>query len=126
MKLQYLPDGSPDSPLIRLYDFQPAEAARLKELFDSLANGSRTSAPLHEQIGIESVDACHLDLRLGAQDVGIVQKGALTFECALTAEGWSEVASFVEPFCEAAEAQTYQWLNQDGKISFLLSPSGKW
>jgi hypothetical protein len=126
MKLQYLADGSPDCPLIRLYDFQPSEAERLKELFDSLANGSRTSALLHEQTGIESVDACHLDLRLGTRDVGIAQKGLLAFECTLTREGWSEVASLVEPFCAAAKAETHQWLTQDGKISLLISPSGRW
>ncbi len=126
MKLQFLPDGSPDCPLIRLYDFEAADALRLKELFDCLATGSRTSISLHEQKGIEPVDGCQLILRVGKGDTGIVQKGPFTFECDLTPAGWADVALLIEPFCEAAEANTYQWLNEDGQISLLLSPAGTW
>ena|SRR5947209_6745222 len=126
MKLQYIQDGGPDCPLIRLYDFQAVEATRLKELINSLANASSTCVPLHEQSGIEPLDGCQLDLRLGTQNVGIVQQGQLKFECALTAESWRDMASFVDPFCDATEMNTYQWLNEDGKISLLLSPSGSW
>ena len=126
MKMQFLPDGSPDRPLIRLYDFEPADALLLKELFDSLANGLRTDVSLHEQKGIEPVDGCQLSLRLGKRDTGIVQKGPFTFECDLTPAGWADVASLTEPFSEAAEANTYQWLNEEGQISLLLSPDGKW
>ncbi len=126
MKLQFLPDGSPDCPLIRLYDFEAAAALRLKELFDCLAVGSRTSISLHEQNGIEPVDGCQLNLRVGKRDTGIVPKGPFTFECDLTPEGWADVALLIEPFCEAAKANTYQWLNEDGQIALLLSPAGTW
>jgi hypothetical protein len=126
MKLQFLPDGSPDCPLIRLYDFEAADVVRLKELFDSLAAGSRTDISLHEQKGIEPVGGCQLKLRVGKRDTGIVQKGPFTFECDLTPARWADVASLTEPFGEAAEANTYQWLNEDGQISLLLSPNGTW
>ena len=126
MKLQFLPDGSRDCPLIRLYDFEAAEVLRLKELFDSLAVGSRTDISLHEQKGIEPVDGCQLNLRVGKRNTGIVQKGPFLFECDLTPARWADVASLTEPFDEAAEANTYQWLNEEGQISLLLSPDGKW
>ncbi len=126
MKLQFLPDGSPDCPLIRLYDFEAADVLRLKGLFDSLAAGSRTEISLHEQQDIEPVDGCQLNLRVGNGDTGIVQKGPFTFECDLTPARWADVASLTEPFGEAAEASTYQWLNNDGQISILLSPNGMW
>jgi len=67
MKLQFLADGSPDCPLIRLYDFQATDAVKLKELFDRLADGS-PNIPLHEQKGIESVDGCRLNLRVSREN----------------------------------------------------------
>jgi hypothetical protein len=126
MKLQFLADATPHRPLIRLYNFQAADAQRLKELFDSLANGSRTDVPLHEQLGIEPVDGCQLNLRVFKRNSGIVQAGPFTFELGLTAARWSDVASLTEPFCESARANSYQWLNEEGKISLLLSPDGRW
>jgi hypothetical protein len=126
MKLQFLADGSPDCQLIRLYEFQVDEVGRLKDLFDSLANGSRTEISLHEQKDIEAVDGCKLDLRVSQRNAGIFQKERLTFECRLTEARWSDVASLVEPLCESARAHTYQWLNEDGQISLLLSPTGTW
>jgi hypothetical protein len=126
MKLQFLADGAQDCPLIRLYEFQTTDAARLKALFDSLADGSRTEVSLVEEIDVESIDGCQLDLRVGARDVGVVQIGSLSFECVLTATRWFDVASLTEPFCKAAEANTFQWLNEDGPISLLLSASGAW
>jgi hypothetical protein len=126
MKLQFLPHGSRDCPLIRLYDFEAADVLRLKELFDSLATGSRTDISLHEQKGIEPVDGCELNLPAGNGDTGIVQKGPFASECDLTPARWADVASLMEPFGEAAEANTYQWLNEDGQISLLLSPNGMW
>jgi hypothetical protein len=126
MKLQFLADGSPDCPLIRLYDFQPTDAQRLKELFDCLATGSRTSVSLHEEPGIEPVARCRLSLQVGKRNSGIIQEGPLSFELILTAAGWSDVAFLTEPFCEFAQPNTHQWLNEDGRISFLLSPDGRW
>ena len=126
MKLQFLPEGSLDCPLIRLYDFEAADALRLKGLFDGLATGSRTEVSLHEQMGMEPVDGCRLSLRVGKRDTGIVQKGPFTFVCDLTPLRWADVASLTEPFCKAAEANVHQWLNEDGQISLLLSPDGKW
>ncbi|HUA02047.1 MAG TPA: hypothetical protein VMB02_17045 [Candidatus Aquilonibacter sp.] len=126
MKLEFLADGSPDCPLIRLYGFQTADAQRLKELFDCLAAGSRTNVSLHEQLGIEPVAGCRLNLQIGKQNIGIVRKGPLNFELILTAAGWSDMASLAEPFCEAAQPNAYQWLNEDGEISLLLSPNGEW
>jgi hypothetical protein len=126
MKLQFLPDGSAACPLIRLYDFGTADAVRLRKLFDCLAGGSRADIALHEQEGIETVDGCQLNLRVGKQDIGTVQKGPFTFECDLTPARWADVASLTQPFCEAAGPNTYAWLDETGQIALLLSPDGKW
>ena len=44
MRLEYLPDGSPLCPLIRLFDFTPAEAGQLAAAVSDLAAGRARSA----------------------------------------------------------------------------------
>jgi hypothetical protein len=126
MKMEFLAEASPDCPLIRLYDFQTRDALELKNLFDSLADGTRTAIALHEQSFIEPIDGCRLNLRVGIRDTGIVQTGPFTFEGRLTPARWSDVAGLSEPFCVSAEPNRFQWLNEDSKISLLLSPDGMW
>lgn len=126
MKLEFLAEGSSDCPLIRLYDFDPIGAMRLREAFRTLSTGSRHSVPLHEEWWVEPIGECYLDLRLGARDLGIVQGLPLRFECVLTADAWADMASLVDPFCESVSVSSSQWLNKDGEISLLLSPNGQW
>jgi hypothetical protein len=129
MKLEYLAEGSPDCPLIRLYEFDPVEATRLREAFRCLADGSRKDIPLHEEWWVKSVAGCHLDLRLGAKDLGIVERLPSKFECVLTAEVWLEMVRLTETFCAPSDdpsRDAFQWLNEDGEVSLLLSPSGRW
>jgi hypothetical protein len=126
MKLEFLPDGSPNSPLIRLYGFDLVEATRLREAFRSLAMGLRQSIPLHEEWWVEPVEACTLDIRLGKRDLGVVERASSKFECILTADSWTDVVSLVDPFCASETANAPQWLNGDGEISLLLSADGQW
>lgn len=129
MKLEYLAEGSPDCPLIRLYEFDTTGAKRLREAFRSLADGSRQDIPLHEEWWVESIAGCHLDLRVGERDLGVVERLPSKFDCVSTAEGWREMADLTEPFCAPqsdAAGDSFQWLNEDGEASLLLSPSGRW
>jgi hypothetical protein len=103
MKLQFILDGSKDCPLIRLWDFEPAEALRLKQMFDSMALGSQTHISFHDQQGIETIVGCQLSLSVGKHDYGIAQMGPLVFECVLTAEGWADLAGLTEPFCSLTD-----------------------
>jgi hypothetical protein len=127
MKLEFLASGSPDCPLIRLYDFDMAAASRLREVFQRVSVGSPPSVPLHEEPGIEAIGGCRVDLSLGNRDRGILEIHPLSFECILTKEGWSNVAALTEPFCESEDVRgQYQWLNEDGEVSLLLSQNGSW
>ena len=126
MKLEFLAEGSTDCPLLRLYDFDPVGATRLREAFRSLHNGSRQMIPLHEEWWIEPMENCHLDLRLGARDLGIVQRLPLKFDCVLTAEAWIEMVEKIGPFCIHHDSDGFQWLNRNGEVSLLLSPTGTW
>ncbi len=129
MKLEFLAEGSADCPLIRLYDFDVTEAMRLREAFRCLSDGSCRSIPLHEEWWIEPLENCQLELRLGKRDLGIVQRLPMRFECVLTQEGWLEAVEKTDSFCTLPiqeGVEVYQWINDDGEVSFLLSPSGKW
>jgi len=49
MKLEYLPHGSPDWPLIRLFEFDHSEAQRLRQLVKSLIAGDRQDVALQSE-----------------------------------------------------------------------------
>jgi len=126
MKIEYLEDGSPDCPLIRLYEFIPEEAIRLRESFLSLASGKQDTIELHNAPGMQSMRGCCLTLRLGQRDVGLVRTGPTSFKCVLTASAWSNLAGLTEPFQAAEMDGHYQWLSEHGKANLLLSPLGDW
>jgi hypothetical protein len=126
MKLEFLADGSPDCPLIRLYAFDQSEILRFKDLISTLSLGTATNISLHEQPWINPVDGCTVEMRLGKRDQGIKQIGPSGFECVLTEEGWTDVAFLLEPFCAKELPRGYQWLDERGQVSLLISPSGSW
>jgi hypothetical protein len=125
MKLEFLADGSPDCPLLRLYDFHHEEAANLHRILKSLGNGFRESVQLDEEHGFQAVSGCRLTLQVDKHNLGLVQTAPRIFHCALTNESWDWMAELVEPFCKP-EGNGYQWLNEEGAISLLLSKTGHW
>jgi hypothetical protein len=125
MKLEFLASGSPDCPLIRLYEFDLQGVTRLRKIFEDLSQGTLPVVTLHDEPGIESIDSCKLTLRSGNRDLGMLQKGLQQFECVLTPDTWDWVSELVGPFCEVPTDE-YQWLSTRGKISLLLSHSGMW
>ena len=125
MKLEYLPTGSPDCPLIRLFAFSREEVICLKSLLESLSHSSANDVALHEQLGIEQVNTCRLYLRVGKSDCGVRTVGPGTFECVLSEAAWDNMTWLVEPFCKA-HPSGYQWLNPSADINSLLSHDGKW
>ena len=126
MKLEFMADGSPECPLIRLYAFDQSAVLQLRDLVNLLAAGKETSASLHKQPWIESVDGCELELSLGQRDRGVLEVDPSRFECVLSCEGWADIAGLLEPFSESDGPELYQWLNEKGKISLLISSSGRW
>ena len=126
MKIEYLADGFPDCPLIRLYNFAPSEAAQLRAAFASLADGADAHLELTDLPFIVPVADCALNLRVNDRDRGIVRVGPSAFELVLTNEAWREITEKVDPFTEPLVGECYQWLNEDSGISLLLSPTGTW
>jgi hypothetical protein len=55
MKMEFLESGSPDCPLIRLYEFKLGEAQYLRRIVLSLSGSRTSSVPLHKKQGIQSI-----------------------------------------------------------------------
>jgi hypothetical protein len=73
MRLEYLPDGSLDCPLIRLYDFDAAAATRLLQLVTSISDGLVGKIVLDQRQEITSVYGCKSALVAGGSDQGVVR-----------------------------------------------------
>jgi hypothetical protein len=125
MKLEYLADGSPDCPLLRLYDFPADEARELLTAVAALAAGTTDRVEVHRLLFVEPLGTCALTLVRRAWDQAVVRLGPSRFECGLTAVTWDNVAGLIEPF--AAGSGGFQWLvGEPGDASVLLSTSGGW
>ena len=125
MKLEYLSDGSPECPLIRLYEFNRSEAQQLRQLVKSLVTGDRKDVSLQNEMWVEPVDRCCLKLRVGIRNEGVRQAQPLRFECVLSPEGWNNVEGLLEPFSEP-DGAGFQWLTTDGSVALLISQNGQW
>ena len=125
MRLEYVPDGSPDCPLIRLYDFIPAEAARLGAAVAELAAERAARVAVHQLFGVAAVGGCELVFRTRGWDQAVIRVGPAAFECGFTPGTWDNVAGLIEPF--AAGSGGYQWLaGVPSEAALLLSASGQW
>jgi len=128
MKLEYLPDGSPDCPLIRLFDFTAVEADQLLAEISRLAEGNAERVELHKFPWITSVGDCRLVLCVRSWRQAVVRTGEpAAFECGFPKEIWDNIAGLVEPFAQGADG--FQWLaGVPGEAKLLLSssPTGQW
>jgi hypothetical protein len=126
VNLEYLRDGSPDCPLIRLYGFTKQEANQVLHAIELLATGSAPFVDVHELPCVESIGDCRLRLLIRTWDQGIMLKARpAAFECGFTSTTWDNVAGLVEPF--AQEADGFQWLaGTPGEPALLLSVDGMW
>ena len=125
MKLEYLHDGSPHCPLIRLYDFTRSEAAMLVKAIHSLTTGDNETVAISELPGVIALAGLSLKFKNGNQGHGT--SGTFpNFTYELTKDRWMAVESLVEPFSLNDMQACYQWLEDQGEISLLLSPKGLW
>lgn len=125
MKLEFLPEGSDDCPLVRLYDFVPDEIVRLRDTLSALGLGALDRVTLHEINGVEPISGCRLVLRSGLRDRGLAKvMEPASFECVMSREGWQDLAAMLDPFVE--ESSGYQWLTNFGDARWLITSDGRW
>jgi hypothetical protein len=126
MKLDYLPSGSVDCPLIRLYDFSPVEAKQLHVAVGRLASGELDQVAVHDLPRVASVDRCRLWLCVRSWDQGVVCKSPpADFDCGFTAGTWDNTNGLIETMIRGSDG--CQWLAQaPGEVALLMSTSGTW
>ena len=125
MKFDCLTDVSLPFPLLRLYDFSPAEAGQLQASMIALGCGAEQRIQLHGQPFVVPIGECELTLIRRAWDQGVLQKDALKFECGFTEGRWEDIAGLIEPFAEGCGG--FQWLaGSCGEPALLLSATGCW
>jgi|SRR5215471_4681453 len=124
MKLECLPEGAPECPLIRLFEFTRSDVHELRRLVKGLVTDRRDVA-LHDELWLESVGRCRLNLRVGKRNHGIRQFGPLQFECVFTSSEWGNLKGLLKPFSES-DSSGFQWLTTGGSLALLISRSGRW
>ena len=125
MKLEYIEDSSLNGPLIRLFDFDVAEAIRLRHMIEDLAEDSKRVIELHLADFVEQIDSCQLILSTEDRDLGIIKfADPVSFQCALTSESWHNIEGLIDPFTRL-DGCGFQWLNETS-IPFLISLDGRW
>jgi hypothetical protein len=119
MKLSFVPDGSPDSPLLIVSHPSKEDLAALREAARDLGSGRRDQAV----VGAASDSEVSLVLRVTERDIGI-RMTPPSFECLLRRWRWSNIEGLIEPFLSGTSG--FQWLDDSGEVSLLLSPGGTW
>ena len=122
MKLDYLDDGSPDCPILRLSEFSESEVTSLRDQTVKLSAGTLDRVTVNSMPGVVTAHGAVLTLVLAAADEGVVRLDGGEFECRLSAGQWIRVAELLEPFCAGSTGS--QWLDETSNISLLITKSG--
>jgi hypothetical protein len=125
MKMEFIKSGTPDCPLIRLYEFEANEAQSLQRIVLQLARSHAFPVSLHKEQCIQAISECQLTLSRGEKDQGAFETGPMDFVWVLTDGGWLSVSGLIRPFSRTG-SRGYQWLSDQGKIRILISHDGSW
>lgn len=123
MKLDYVHNFNDlEENLVRLYNFNMAEAIRFRNLLIEIVVLKKQKLVLSQIDFIEPVN-CNLILGLFKSDEGILTKDNRTFFCVLTLKGFENMIRLIEPFCKK-ESRGHQYLYDiDNPTELLFCPS---
>lgn len=109
--------------VVRLYDFNKAEAILFRDVVQKTVIDSNLSLDLSSIDFIEHTN-CKLILLSAETDEGILTMDNQSFLCVLTVEGFKNMIRLIEPFC-LKESKSFAMLYDiDSQIDFLFSPYG--
>lgn len=126
MELDYIENvNGHEQNIVRLYNFDKAEAIKLRDLIKDLIIDKKKKLDLSE-VDFITPRNCNLLFGLFKSDEGILTKDNQTFFCVLTLEGFINMVTLLEPFCEK-ESRGYQYLYDiDNPTDLLFSPTASW
>ncbi|WP_233883068.1 hypothetical protein [Tenacibaculum piscium] len=111
-----------DENVVRLYNFNKAEAIKFSALLQETIIEKRQKLNLAEVDFIQTKN-CNLIFGLFNSDEGILTKDNQTFFCVLTLEGFENMLKLIAPFCQK-ETRSYQYLYDiDNPTELLFCPS---
>lgn len=111
--------------IVRLYDFDSAEAIKFKQILHQTLVLDKKSLDLSDLNFIEARN-CKLTLRIADEDEGITTSDKNQFFCDMTIAGYERMIGLLEQFCNK-ETKGYQFLYDiDSHTDFLFSPAGTW
>jgi hypothetical protein len=129
MKIEFLADGAPECPLVRLYNFTWPEIEELRAAFRDLAESRLLRYDVHERPWASPVDDCKLTFERSAKWGGMrLPTDRRTFTLSLPPEGWHGVGDLAAPFTKSDYVYGFQWLTDvtDSEVELLLSAGGYW
>lgn len=123
MKIEYLLEGSPDCPLVRLFSAESPQLHDLLSVFADLAGGRSQTVELLDIPGFEGVNLSGFRLRSSGKAEGVTMKGS---QCiwSESPERWDDIYNLLVPFANPSSSASgrYQWLRQ-GKLRILFCDS---
>ena len=129
MRIEYFAKGATDCPLILIYGDSLTGANALHQAVNNLAERTTTSFSLHNLPGFEAIDQCQVLAVAGSENIGARETDlSNVFEWTLRPEAWTHIADLIEPFCALARetGTRFQYLDEVGTISILISTSRSW
>ena len=126
MELDYIENVNElDENVVRLYNFDKAEAIQFRDLIQNVIIDKRKKLDLSE-VDFITPRNCNLLFGLFKSDEGILTKDNETFFCILTLEGYVNMVKLLEPFCQK-ESRGFQYLYDiDNPTDLLFSPTASW
>ena len=126
MELDYIENVNElDENVVRLYNFDKAEAIQFRDLIQGVIIDKRKKLDLSE-VDFITPRNCNLLFGLFKSDEGILTKDNETFFCILTLEGYVNMVKLLEPFCQK-ESRGFQYLYDiDNPTDLLFSPTASW
>jgi len=137
VKLEFLENGSPDCPLIRIYGTEPSHFTYLHHALRPLAEAEGRRCAIAEVPGFQPLGGCSLTAFSCSETAGVHRDDeTLRFDWKLTPAKWLIVAGLVSPFAQGFRDGRHQWLSgreaglglELGEIGVVLSSwgDGRW
>lgn len=124
MKLEFLDNVNEyGDQVIRLYNFDKAEAIKFRDAIKKTVIDSNLSLDLSTLDFIEHIN-CKLILHISETDEGILTMDNKTFFCDLTIDGYKRMVQLIEPFCIKESKSFVMLYDIDTQVDFLFSPYG--
>lgn len=124
MKLEFLNElNEYGDQLLKLYGFTTIEAGKFRDAIQKTIIDSNLALDLNTLDFIESIN-CKLVLHISEEDEGIITIDDKVFFCDLTIDGYRNMLTLIEPYCNK-NLRSFQYLyDLDTQIDFLFSPGG--